>query len=219
MALFLDHVFITCRIGAPEAEVLRSLGFLEGSSNTHVGQGTANRRFFFANFMLELLWVCNPSVAASDAVRCTGLWDRWAQRDEGICRFGLLYGGALPSESSPFATRPYFPAFLPPGLSIEIAQGLTLEEPAIYLLPWLSTDRPRSSEPIDHAPPVRVITGVSVGVPSLRSLSSAARQAQDGRLVRFFEAATPVLEIHFKSPESRLIDCRPYLPLIFRGTE
>jgi hypothetical protein len=38
-------------------------GLLEGSSNAHPGQGTANRRFFFDNFMLELLWVTNPAEA------------------------------------------------------------------------------------------------------------------------------------------------------------
>jgi hypothetical protein len=29
----------------------------EGTPNIHPGQGTANRRFFFRNAMLELLWV------------------------------------------------------------------------------------------------------------------------------------------------------------------
>jgi hypothetical protein len=54
-----DHLFICTAIGAPEAEYLISLGLKEGRSNIHPGQGTANRCFFFRNFMLELLWVDN----------------------------------------------------------------------------------------------------------------------------------------------------------------
>jgi hypothetical protein len=219
MAPYLDHAFITCQFGAPEAEVLRSKGFVEGSGNAHPGQGTANRRFFFANFMLELLWVSDPSETASDAVRCTQLWERWSQRDEGLSRFGVLYGGAIqPGSRSPLATRSYFPAYVPPGLSIEIAQGVTLDEPAIYLMPWLSADRPRPNEPIDHVLPVRVVTGLSVGVRDLHSLSDAARWAVDAKLLSFFESDSPVLEIQFESQESRLIDCRPDLPLVFRST-
>lgn len=59
----LDHAFVTCAFGAPEANAMVKFGLLEGSSNAHPGQGTANRRFFFDNFMLELLWVTNPAEA------------------------------------------------------------------------------------------------------------------------------------------------------------
>lgn len=52
-----DHVFVSASRGAPEARKLIELGLLEGSPNRHPGQGTANRRFFFANAMLELSWV------------------------------------------------------------------------------------------------------------------------------------------------------------------
>jgi hypothetical protein len=55
VAVEIDHVFIGCRPGAPEADSMLKRGFVEGSPNTHPGQGTANRRFFFDNFMLELL--------------------------------------------------------------------------------------------------------------------------------------------------------------------
>lgn len=53
----LDHVFIWTAAGAPEADLLRDFGLTEGPPNVHPGQGTANRRFFFHNAMLELLWV------------------------------------------------------------------------------------------------------------------------------------------------------------------
>ena len=58
MAPRLHHVFVTTAPGAPEAEALIELGMVEGSSNTHPGQGTANRRFFFEDMGLELLFLC-----------------------------------------------------------------------------------------------------------------------------------------------------------------
>jgi|GEM_PF-3386851 len=62
------------RPGSPEdssvgaaglAAMVCAAGFTEGSSNTHPGQGTANRRFFFERFMLELLFVDDPTALAS----------------------------------------------------------------------------------------------------------------------------------------------------------
>ncbi len=48
MAFELDHFFICTDINAWEADRLVSFGFTEGSASIHSGQGTANRRFFFA---------------------------------------------------------------------------------------------------------------------------------------------------------------------------
>jgi hypothetical protein len=59
----IDHVFVCTSINGLEADCLRDLGLREGSSNVHPGQGTANRRFFFTNAMLELLWVTDRAEA------------------------------------------------------------------------------------------------------------------------------------------------------------
>ena len=57
----LDHVFVCCSAGGPEADALRRAGLSEGSPNTHPGQGTECRRFFFSNAYLELLWVSDAA--------------------------------------------------------------------------------------------------------------------------------------------------------------
>src|SRR6516162_6845493 len=151
MGLYINHAFITCSEGAPEAEALLERGFLEGSRNVHEGQGTANRRFYFANFMLELFWVADPSVAASEAVRATGLWDRWSRRGDRISRFGVVFAGsAAQHEPVPFRTRSYTPPYLTAGMRFEVAQGLHLEEPAIYWVPTPHSSRPTTTgEPLD----------------------------------------------------------------------
>jgi hypothetical protein len=60
----------------PEAEALRELGLSEGSGNVHPGQGTANRRFFFANAFLELLWIADEEEIRNGQTRPTMLHER-----------------------------------------------------------------------------------------------------------------------------------------------
>jgi hypothetical protein len=218
MPLFLDHAFITCSVGAPEAEVLIERGFAEGSPNVHPGQGTANRRFFFANFMLELLWVADPLEAAAEAVRHTRLWELWSRRNEGASRFGIVYGGVpAPGAQLLFTTRSYHPAYLPPPTSIEVVQGLTLVEPALFWIPSLRIERPTRDEPMSHRAPVRNVRRIAIGLPFVQSLSEPARRVREMGLLDLFEAPSPVLEVRFEAEHDALIDCRPDLPLVFIG--
>jgi hypothetical protein len=47
MTIGLDHFFILTEPGAPQAELLSDFGLVEGTANSHQGQGTANRRLCF----------------------------------------------------------------------------------------------------------------------------------------------------------------------------
>ena len=107
MGFELDHIFILTDINAEiadptppnpplarggkggSAQRLSSFGLSEGSSRIHSGQGTANRRFFFHNAYLELLWVNNPEEAKSEEIYRTRLWERWRDRHNGACPFGF----------------------------------------------------------------------------------------------------------------------------------
>src|SRR5881409_435232 len=106
MASELDHLFICASIGAPEADRLVAFGLTEGTPNAHPGQGTANRRFFFHNAMLELLWVQDAAEAQSELVRPTRLWERWAGRSGGACPLALCF-----RPKSQHAGKPPFPTW------------------------------------------------------------------------------------------------------------
>ncbi len=69
MRLELEHLFVCAAPGAPEADALVQLGLREGPPNTHPGQATANRRFFFFNAMVEFLWVNDLREAQSKGAR------------------------------------------------------------------------------------------------------------------------------------------------------
>ena len=194
------------------------LGFVEGSGNTHPGQGTANRRFFFENFMLELLWVTNPAEAQSDKTRRTRLWERCERQDDAVSPFGIIFrpSGAA-RRAAPFPTWAYAPDYLPPGLALQIADGVSLYEPELFYLPFMNRARQQGSEPLLHAVPIRRIRAVSVGVTRFAELSEASRSAMSHGLLSYFEAPQPLMEISFEGVAGVNFDLRPELPLLFRS--
>jgi hypothetical protein len=204
--------------GAPEGDALLRLGFVEGSSNTHPGQGTANRRFYFDNFMLELVWVADPGEARSERTRRTRLWERCERQDRQVSPFGIIFRSTgTPPAPPPFATWSYTPMYLPPGLAMQVAEGTTLYEPELFYLPFLRRPSARHPEPVEHAPLIRRICGLSVGLRGRDVLSTASRCVERDHLVSYFEAPQPLLEIVFEGPPGMRIDLRPELPLVFRS--
>ncbi len=144
------------RPGLREADALLRLGFVEGSPNTHPGQGTANRRFFFENFMLELVWVADPGEAQNERTRRTRLWERCQGRDSQVSPFGIIFRStSTPPAPAPFATWSYTPIYLPPGLAMQIADGTTPERTGAVLFAVSEARLGAQPEPVAHALPIR----------------------------------------------------------------
>jgi len=217
MAIEVDHVFICCSPGAPEADVLKRIGLREGSGNTHPGQGTANRRFFFHNAYLELLWVSSTEEACSAKTRPTRLLERWSSRTSGACPFGVAFRPKdADVEAPPFNTWTYRPSYLPPGLTIEFAAGTSLQEPELFYLPFARRSAAPAHEPINHGLPIRDMAGVAIGLPVNTTLSEPSRLAASKRLVNYFPAEQHVLELAFFATHETGFDLRPELPLVLR---
>ena len=216
----IDHVFVCCSAGAPEAEALRRLGLREGSPNTHPGQGTACRRFFFDNAYLELVWVNDPQEAQSGAVLPTGLWDRWCHRGETSCPFGVVLRAAADRSTSdpPFPTWEYRPPYLPPEVSIGVARDTPLSEPGLFY--FRASGRSwRGSEPVAHEVPVSEITGVTILMPIKGELSLAAAGVHASGVVAIQTADRYLIlmELDFNQrTEGEAADMRPDLPLLLR---
>jgi hypothetical protein len=215
----LDHVFVCCDRGAPEAEALVAAGLVEGARNVHEGQGTANRRFFFEDGYLELLWVEDEAEARSEPAAQTRLHERWAGRHDGGCPFGIAFstveGGAF---DPPFATWPYRPAYLPPDQAILFAQGTSLAEPELFCLPW-PRRRDGAAAPPRHPAGLERLVAVSVGLPDGCVPSQASRRAQAAGLVAFHRSARHELVLTLRARGDATFDLRPGLPLVLRGTE
>ncbi len=109
MTLSLDHLFIITEPGAAIGDRLLALGMVEGNANTHPGQGTANRRFFFEGFTLELLFVSDAKEAATGAGRKLRILER--SHGNGASPFGLVARVADSTTEPEFDSWQYYPDY------------------------------------------------------------------------------------------------------------
>jgi hypothetical protein len=223
MAVELDHFSICTILGAPEAERLIEFGLSEGSPNHHPGQGTANRRFFFQNAFLELLWVEDAAEVQSERVRRTGLWERWSRRGRDASPFGIGFRPVPGMESAiPFSAWEYRPPYLPDPLAIHMASNSErVAEPLLFLLAFGRRPNPADParrQPRDHAAGLRAITRLQVGIRQSGGPSPELRAAEEScGEVSFFVVSEPFVEVGFDDEKKGLsVDFRPQLPLLLR---
>lgn len=220
MTLVIDHIFIATQTNAPEADLLNALGLTEGTPNRHLGQGTANRRFFFENAFLELLWITDANEAQSERVKPTHLYERLSQQEPITSPFGICFRPAAQTDSAiPFPCWNYQPSYLPPHLSIPMAINNPLTEPLWFVLPFgtaPSTFSAEKRQPLEHALGFKQLTSVRVTQPSAAN-SAAAQQANQVAGLKIAQGETYLLELGFDGEQVGLShDFRPSLPLIIK---
>ena len=218
MTYALDHVFVCCAEGAPEADRLTRLGLAEGSSNTHPGQGTASRRFFFENAYLEMFWVTDPCEAQAEPAARTRLWSRWSARGAEASPFAvILRPGDAEEAPPPFSSWAYHPPYLPAPLAIHVAEGTPLTEPAFFYIGFARGAAQMQPQPRAHGLDVRRMTAVEIGMPGGAPPSAAAQIVQAAGLVQFIEAVRHVMTVTFDDARrGARADLHPDLPLILR---
>lgn len=200
MTLRLHHVFVCTSASAPEADALLDAGFVEGSPNTHPGQGTANRRFFLETGFLELLWVHDSREAQSALAAPTKLWDRWVERGRSACPFGICFSSTQGADTPlPFATWAYRPPYLSGERHILFADKLPLSEPEVFILSWPQSQSSPETEPMNHQLGLYEMRSVSVGLPDPTSISGSLSEIRDAGLVKVHPSVTPELVIEFTS--------------------
>jgi hypothetical protein len=205
----LDHLFVWTEAGAPEAELLVQFGLTEGEPNTHPGQGTACRRFFFNNAYLELLWVADPAEAQNETTRPTQLWTR-SQRGPSS-PFGVAFRPSAPGVSVPFPSWEYRPPYLPAGLAIRVGKDVPLVEPW-----WFYLDFRRKPQRVEHPAGFRAITRVRLTANTTEP-SEVARAVLGAGVVSMVPGREPLAELWFDGGVNDLSkDFRPALPLVFR---
>lgn len=224
MLLEFDHLFVCTSIGAPEVDALVALGLTEGPPNTHPGQGTANRRIFFRNAMLEFLWVVDTAEVRSPRIAPTQLWQRWQYQQSGFSPFGIALRRADDQRASPaawpFATWSYRPPYLPGDLDFRVASNTTAVEPWVVVIPF---DRHQASLPaaqrhlLDHASGFRDLTAVTISLPQQAPLSPAVQTLHDAGVITCRRADEQLAVIEFDGgTQHQEVDLRPGLPLAVR---
>lgn len=213
----IDHIFVRAKRNAPEADLLGEFGLTEGSGNKHPGQGTANRRFFFRNAFIELLWISDKSEAQSDTTRPTMLYERLS--DSSASPFGVCFRPAVQGLPIPFPMWEYTPAYLPAGMTIGISKEVALSEPMWF---WLEQGKAPDTAPDDrrqplaHATGFLEITSIVISTPAGNHSTDAARAAVGTGSISLVKGEQHLMEITFDHGLSGLRhDFRPALPLVF----
>lgn len=236
----LDHLFICTDVNAPAAQSLASIGLQEGPSNVHPGQGTANRRFFFHNAMLELLWVHSREEATSDSIRRTQLWKRWQQRASShTCPFAFCLRPTSSIATSSiekssieksdvetdnpllFESWDFCPPYLPEPLSISIATNSSiLAEPMLFQTPFsMRPDQkpPEKRPPLNHPLGLREITSVAFTVPTDFVHSVELQSVLQKTDIQCRTGEPYGVELGFDHQHrGQSVDLRPELPLVLR---
>ena len=145
-----DHIFIFTDDNGKVADQLVKFGLTEGSNRIHVGQGTVNRKFYFDNFFLEILWVHNENEIKSKTVKPTGLWQRADFKTNKISPFGLCIINTNETDQLFGNAFKYQPDYFPQGQTIDI-----LKNENKPCLPWtfrlpFKGQKNNKSEPTEH---------------------------------------------------------------------
>jgi len=209
----LDHIIIFCNVGAPEADALIERGLHEGPGNSHPGQGTANRRFFFPNAYLELLWIENSVEAQSPEARDTKLYERWRGRAAGACPFGLVFRPGPKGPADPPASWSYAPRYFPAGFSIDVARDIPPNEPLLFYLPFAKASLVENVELADSTVHVGPIVSATVHLPDTHALSPALSALVASGVIAIEPAREYLMDLYHGGGPSQILDLRPQLPL------
>jgi len=210
MALHLHHVFILTEPGCEAVDELVELGLVEGTRSAHPGQGTANRRFFFANLYLEFIYFANEREAAQGPGRVIRLLDRY-RADDGS-PFGLVFSAESKTDVAAFPGFDYQPVYFDDGVTFRVGDNVgELAEPSCILLPY---PVPQALPEARSARPFERVLRVRVSVPTVRP-SVNLQLAASTELVELVPGVPPLMEIDFGSAGSAC-DLRPAVPLILR---
>ena len=205
-----DHLFVFCRLQAPELALLERHGLRAGVRRQHLGQGTANACIGFADGYLELLWLEDEAAARDPHVKPLGLQERARWRETGASPFGVCVRPEQPGATPPFVPWDYRPAWLPAELSIAMAcNSGVLGEPLLF-----QVDRPFQPIPGTHAASALRLQRAVLTIPDLAPMSLLRDVRVAG--LEFRDGEAHQLELELTPRSGREIDLQPSLPVRLR---
>lgn len=215
----IDHIFICSTDPERDTQILSDFGLTEGPPNTHPGQGTANKRFFFDNVYIEFLYIEHTENAQSAISRPSKLYERITQysNDSNISPFGF---GIYPSDNglkiTDYNTWEYKPQFLHPPLKMDIF-GNSLAEPMYYHMEFLSEAGKTGQIKFKHCDHINFISAIKLHTPRAALNSKFKQNIHDYKIIEYFPNETHVLELEFDhATQQKSHDFRPEIPLIFK---
>lgn len=193
--MLIDHVFIFVH-SKQDADELVNFGLTEGSGNIHQGAGTANRRFFFENFYLEIIWVENKSEAKNN--KEIGIWERSNYQISGFSRFGLCLKNTRDTDLIFEDSIKWEAVFLSEGEHVDILTSDKL--PWIFRFP-INRVKNLSNEPIDHRVKIKRLTNAIFSLQK-KELVDVSGSMESNSIVEFEESPKNTLVLKFDEGET-----------------
>jgi len=185
----IDHIFIFSNKGK-ETDELVDFGLIEGSGRTHKGIGTANRRMFFENFYLEILWVENEQEAKS--VEKIGIWERSDFKNNQYPRFGLCLKNTKETDNIFENSIKWKPDFLTENKFVDI---LTNER-----MPWIfrfPADRnAKLDEPRNHKNGIKKLTKAVFNLTEI-DFKNVISEINENSIIEFVKSSKNKLILEF----------------------
>ena len=192
----IDHLFVFSDNHGEEADGLVALGFTEGSSRVHPGQGTVNRKFYVDNGFIEILWVQNEEEMKNGPAREISLWERSRTKATGASPFGLCLVNDETTDELFSSSTKYQPAYFPQGMAIDV-----LAHPDQSYLPWTFRlpyrGRKKHSEPTCHDNGIQKLTRATFEMPTSDLNHRFITYFQEEDSIRFTSAEDYHLIIEF----------------------
>lgn len=199
--MIIDHIIIFSTNNGQEADELVKFGFIEGSNRIHPGQGTRNRKFYFEDFFLEIVWVHNRNEILSEATKPTGLWDRANHQENGSSPFGICLQNTDDTLKLFSDFFRYRPIYLSEGQSFDIITNKTHD-----YLPWTCRlphfdKKGLRTEPMQQKLGIQQLTKVIVGIPEQAFQNSFTETLSSASIVNFAFSETYTMTLEFDKGE------------------
>ena len=209
----IDHIFIFSKNKGEEADELVEKGFTEGSSRIHPGQGTRNRKFYFENFFLEILWVVNEWEIQDERTRATRLWERSQFEKNGHSPLGVCLLNSPESDAIFSKALSYQPIYFPGGMPIDCLPHQGKEYlPWTFRLPFKGKLK-KADEPRNHQQAMEMLTEARFGIPQQEMRSPFVSAFQYEEQLSFFSSDRSNLSLIFDHNRQKKRICFDSLPL------
>lgn len=219
--LKIDHLLIC--VNAPEkiAQILTDFGLIEGEPNSHFGQGTSNRRFYFDNIYLEFLYLDDPEAAQSPLTKPTKIYQRFFPHINQCAPLGVCFyaDGATEKNNqfnlNQFSNWAYTPKYLPSPLKIDILEA-PISDPMYFFLDFISNTTRKKHKKFTHKSGFKNITNIKYLTPHPHLDSAIKTYISEHKLLEYVANDSHVFHLEFdEAVQSKTHDFRPNLPLIF----
>jgi len=213
MVLALDHFFILVKSQAEVAEKLIALGLQEGSSNNHPGQGTANRRFYFSNTMLELLYIRDEHEALNGTAKKLHFVER--TNNPAASPFGLIVRRTNNnSQSLPFPGWTYQPEYFKAPQSFHIGNNSELLEEPLCIYPGFMDPKDEAKNSVEKS--FSYVSEICLYTPA-NTFSEVLDIVNNVPSITIKQGPEHLMEISFDdNRRGEQTDLRPDLPLILK---